>query len=154
MGTTTSGGTGRSGTADAVAADDTHRATARAPGNALAAAGLFGLTGVATGAFGAHALKTRLDPDALAVFDTAARYQMLHALALLGSAWVAQQWPGRAARASIPLFSAGIVLFSGSLYALSLTGIRALGAITPLGGLLFMLGWLALLLAGLNARRS
>jgi len=130
------------------------RAAARAPGNALAAAGFFGLTGVAAGAFGAHALKTRLDADALAVFDTAARYQMLHALALLGSAWVAQQWPGRAARASIPLFSAGIVLFSGSLYALSLTGIRGLGAITPLGGLLFMAGWLALMLAGLNARRS
>jgi len=124
----------------------------RAPGRAVAAAGFFGLTGVAAGAFGAHALKAHLDADALAVFDTAARYQMLHALALLGSAWASQQWPGRAARTSGVLFSAGIVLFSGSLYALSLTGVRGLGAITPIGGLLLMLGWLALTLAGLRAR--
>jgi len=125
-----------------------------APGRAVAAAGIFGMSGVAAGAFGAHALKARLDPEALAIFDTAARYQLLHALALLGSAWVAQQWPGRAARASGILFSAGILLFSGSLYALSLTGIRGLGAITPIGGLLLILGWLALILSGLRARGS
>jgi len=119
---------------------------------ALVAASLFGLTGVAAGAFGAHALKTRLDPEALAIFDTAARYQQLHALALLGSAWVAQQWPGRAARASGLCFSAGIVLFSGSLYALSLSGVRWLGAITPLGGLLLMAGWLTLALAAWRPR--
>lgn len=124
----------------------------RAPPLALAAAGFFGLTGVAAGAFGAHALKTRLDPDALAIFDTAARYQMLHALGLVGSAWVAHQWPGRAARASALCFAAGIMLFSGSLYALSLSGIRWLGAITPVGGLLLILGWLALALAGRRAQ--
>lgn len=124
----------------------------RPPPGALAAAAVFGLTGVAAGAFGAHALKARLDPDALAIFDTAARYQMLHALALLGSAWAAHQWPGRAARASALCFAAGIVLFSGSLYVLSLSGIRWLGAITPIGGLLLMVGWLALALAGRGAR--
>lgn len=124
----------------------------QAPRRAAAAAGLFGLTGVAAGAFGAHALKTRLEPEALAVFDTAARYQLLHALALLGSAWINTQWPGRAARASALFLAAGTVLFSGSLYALSLTGIRGLGAITPVGGLLLLCGWLLLAVAPLRGR--
>jgi uncharacterized membrane protein YgdD (TMEM256/DUF423 family) len=123
------------------------------PGRAAVVAGaLFGLTGVAAGAFGAHALKARLDPDALAVFETGARYQLIHALALLGAAWVAQQWPGRAARLSAMLFGAGIVLFSGSLYALALSGVRGLGAITPVGGVLLLLGWLAMALAALRGR--
>jgi uncharacterized membrane protein YgdD (TMEM256/DUF423 family) len=124
----------------------------RASRLAALAAGAFGFTGVAAGAFGAHALKARLEPEALAVFDTAARYQLLHAPALLGSAWVAQQWPGRAARASAALFAGGIVLFSGSLYALSLSGVRAFGAVTPIGGLLLLLGWLALALAAARGR--
>jgi len=119
---------------------------------AVVAVALFGLTGVAAGAFGAHALKARLDPDALAVFETGARYQLIHALALLGAAWVAQQWPGRAARLSAMLFGAGIVLFSGSLYALALSGVRGLGAITPVGGVLLLLGWLAMALAALRGR--
>lgn len=118
---------------------------------AAVAGAVFGFSGVAAGAFGAHALKTRLEPDALAVFDTAARYQVLHALALLGSSWAAQQWPGRSASASAVLFGAGIVLFSGSLYALSLSGVRLFGALTPLGGVLLLLGWLAL---GLAAARD
>jgi len=123
------------------------------PVRAAAVAGaLFGLTGVAAGAFGAHALKARLDPDALAVFETGARYQLVHALALLGAAWVAQQWPGRAARLSAMLFGAGIVLFSGSLYALALTGVRGLGAITPVGGVLLLLGWLAMAVAATRGR--
>ncbi len=112
-------------------------------GAALAGA-LFGFSGVAAGAFGAHGLKAVLDADALAIFETAARYQMLHALALLASAWASQQWPGRAARASTWLFGVGIILFSGSLYLLSLSGIRILGAITPVGGALLLAGWLAL----------
>jgi uncharacterized membrane protein YgdD (TMEM256/DUF423 family) len=152
MGATPHAGRDATGSAGQARSSATPGAAARAAGNAIVAAGFFGFTGVAAGAFGAHALKARLDPDALAVFDTAARYQMLHALALLATAWVCQQWPGRAARASGVLFGAGIVLFSGSLYALSLTGIRGLGAITPVGGLLFILGWLALMVAGVRAR--
>jgi uncharacterized membrane protein YgdD (TMEM256/DUF423 family) len=127
---------------------------ARAARFAAGAGALFGFTGVAAGAFGAHALKSRLDPDALAVFDTAARYQMLHALALLACAWVLHELPGRAATASAICFGLGITVFSGSLYALSLGGARALGALTPLGGVLLLLGWLALLLAVLRAPRA
>ena len=122
----------------------------KAPRRIAVAAGAFGCTAVAAGAFGAHALKARLEPDALAIFDTAARYQLSHALALLGAAWVAQQWPGRAAWASAACLCVGIVLFSGSLYALSLSGVRALGAITPLGGVFLLLGWLLLAWAALR----
>jgi len=118
-------------------------------GAALAGA-LFGFTGVAAGAFGAHGLRAILQPDALAIFDTAARYQLLHAPALFAAAWVAQQWPGRVARAGAWLLGAGIVLFSGSLYALSTTGARAAGAITPIGGALLLAGWLALAWAALR----
>ncbi len=99
---------------------------------------------VAAGAFGAHALRARLAPDMLAVFETAARYQMYHALALIAVAWAATKWPGSAVTASGWLFVAGTLLFSGSLYALALTGVRQLGAITPLGGLCFLGGWAAL----------
>jgi uncharacterized membrane protein YgdD (TMEM256/DUF423 family) len=108
---------------------------------------LSGLVAVALGAFGAHALRDRLSADMLDVFKTGVTYQMYHALALLGvgillarfsiegSAWLsAAGW----------LFVAGTVLFSGSLYALSLSGTTWLGAITPLGGVAFLLGWLAL----------
>jgi uncharacterized membrane protein YgdD (TMEM256/DUF423 family) len=97
-------------------------------------------------------LRTRLDADALAVFETGARYQLIHALALLGAAWGNQQWPGRTMRAAAALFAAGTVIFSGSLYALSLTGIRLLGAITPLGGVLLLLAWLLLALAALRGQ--
>jgi uncharacterized membrane protein YgdD (TMEM256/DUF423 family) len=109
---------------------------------------VFGLLAVAAGAFGAHALRARLPADLLAVFETAARYQMYHALALLAVALVAARAPSSLAAAAGWLFSAGIVLFSGSLYALALTGIRVLGAVTPLGGLCFLAGWAALALAG------
>jgi uncharacterized membrane protein YgdD (TMEM256/DUF423 family) len=114
---------------------------------AALAGALFGFTGVAAGAFGAHALRARLGPDALAVFETAVRYQLVHALALFGSSWAVQQWPGRAASASAILFGIGIIAFSGSLYALSLSGVHLLGALTPFGGVLLLLGWLALALA-------
>ncbi|MGH7354759.1 MAG: DUF423 domain-containing protein, partial [Candidatus Rokuibacteriota bacterium] len=86
----------------------------------------------------------RLGPDALATFETGARYHMYHALGLLAVAWAAARWPGGATAAAGWLFVAGTVLFSGSLYLLSVTGQRWLGAVTPLGGLAFILGWLAL----------
>jgi len=108
---------------------------------------VFGFAAVAAGAFGAHALRARLSPELLAVFETAARYQMYHALGLIAVAVAADRMPSRAAAAAGWLFTAGIVLFSGSLYALALTGIRVLGAITPLGGVCFLAGWVALALA-------
>ena len=100
--------------------------------------------GVALGAFAAHGLKSRLDPAMLATFETGVRYHMYHALALLAVGWVCTRWPGTAANASGWLFVAGTVLFSGSLYALALSGTRWLGAITPLGGVAFLGGWLCL----------
>ena len=99
---------------------------------------------VVLGAFGAHALKARLAPDMLAVYETGVRYHLVHALALLAVAWAATRWPGTAVSASGWLFVAGTVLFSGSLYALSLSGVRGLGAITPLGGVAWIVGWLCL----------
>jgi uncharacterized membrane protein YgdD (TMEM256/DUF423 family) len=105
---------------------------------------LSGALGVAAGAFAAHALKDRLPPDRLNIFDVGARYHLIHALALLLAAWAASRWPGSATSAAGWLFIIGTVLFSGSLYALSLSGIRAFGAITPLGGVAFIAGWLAL----------
>jgi uncharacterized membrane protein YgdD (TMEM256/DUF423 family) len=99
---------------------------------------------VAAGAFGAHALRSRLPADLLAVFETGARYQMYHALALLAVAWAVTRWPGVSVRAAGWLFIGGTVLFSGSLYLLAFTGVRWLGAITPLGGLLFLGGWASL----------
>ena len=102
---------------------------------------------VAAGAFGAHALRARLSPEYLAVFDTAARYQMYHALGLVAVAWAASRWPGPLVRWAGWLFVAGTLLFSGSLYTLSLTGIRWFGAITPLGGAAFLAGWVCLVLS-------
>jgi uncharacterized membrane protein YgdD (TMEM256/DUF423 family) len=97
--------------------------------------------GVAAGAFGAHALKSRLQPDLLAVFEVGVRYQMYHAFALIATAWIVSRWPGNAASTAGMLFIVGTLLFSGSLYLLSLTGIRWLGAITPLGGLAWLTAW-------------
>lgn len=99
---------------------------------------------VALGAFGAHALKARLAPEMLAVYDVGVRYQLAHALALLAVAWASTRWPGPAVNASGWLFVAGSVLFSGSLYALALSGVRGLGAITPIGGVAWLLGWACL----------
>jgi uncharacterized membrane protein YgdD (TMEM256/DUF423 family) len=99
---------------------------------------------VAAGAFGAHALKARLGTDLLAVFETAARYQMYHALALLAVAGAMSRWATPQLRAAGWLFLAGTILFSGSLYLLALTGARGLGAVTPFGGLCFLAGWLLL----------
>ena len=107
---------------------------------------------VAAGAFGAHALRGRLEPDLLAVFETAARYQMYHALALLAVAWAMTRWPGALAAWAGWLFVAGTVLFSGSLYALALSGVRWLGAVTPLGGLAFLAGWICLAVGAAGTR--
>jgi uncharacterized membrane protein YgdD (TMEM256/DUF423 family) len=112
---------------------------------------LSALVAVAAGAFGAHGLKARLPPDLLATFETAVRYQMYHALALLAVGWAATRWPGSSSAWAGWLFLAGTLLFSGSLYALSLTGMRWLGAITPLGGIAFLGGWAALTWAALRA---
>jgi uncharacterized membrane protein YgdD (TMEM256/DUF423 family) len=106
-----------------------------------------GFVAVAAGAFGAHALRARLSADLLGVFETAARYQMYHALALMAVAWAAARWPGALPQWAGWLFVAGTVLFSGSLYALALSGVRWLGAITPLGGAAFLAGWICLTLA-------
>ena len=106
-----------------------------------------GFISVAAGAYGAHALRSRLTPEYLGVFETAARYQMYHALALLAVAWAITRGSGSTAQWAGWLFVVGTVLFSGSLYALALTGTRWLGAITPLGGAAFLAGWLCLALS-------
>jgi uncharacterized membrane protein YgdD (TMEM256/DUF423 family) len=108
---------------------------------------------VAAGAFGAHALKARLAPDLLAVFETGARYQMYHALGLVAAAWAGSRGAGAQGPATWAgwLFVVGTVLFTGSLYALALSGVRALGAVTPFGGVAFLAGWLALAVAALRA---
>ncbi len=113
---------------------------------------LAGFLGVAAGAFGAHGLKSKLSPDLLEVFETAARYQMVHAVALLAVGLLHARSPSRSASLAGWGFLGGIVLFSGSLYALALTGVRSWGAVTPFGGALFLVGWLALAVAGAIGR--
>ena len=108
---------------------------------------LAGLTGVGLGAFGAHGLSGRLSPEMLTIFETGVRYQMYHALALIGLAAIMGQLHGRLMTVAGWAFTAGILVFSGSLYALALSGMTILGAITPLGGLAFLVGWLCLLIA-------
>jgi uncharacterized membrane protein YgdD (TMEM256/DUF423 family) len=100
-----------------------------------------GFLAVALGAFAAHGLKDSLPADRLAVFETAVRYHMFHSLALLATAWAASRWHSVAIRTAGWLFVAGIVIFSGSLYVLALSGVRAWGAVTPLGGFAFLGGW-------------
>jgi len=117
----------------------------------LLLASLNGFLGVAAGAFGAHALKARLPVDLLAAFETGARYQLVHAAALLGVAWLASARPGALSTAAGACFAVGTVLFSGSLYALALSGVRTFGAITPLGGVCFMAGWALLGVAALRS---
>jgi uncharacterized membrane protein YgdD (TMEM256/DUF423 family) len=116
----------------------------------LGLGGALGALGVALGAFGAHALKSRLTADDLAIFETAVRYQLFHAVALLGlAAWTDRAAGGKlvwAARA----FGLGVLIFSGSLYLLVLTQQRWLGAITPLGGVALIGGWILVALAALD----
>lgn len=115
-------------------------------------AAINGLIAVAAGAFGAHALEGRLDPQAVEVFELSARYQMYHALAMLAAGWLAASLGSRLAAVSAGLMFAGIILFCGSLYALSLTGLKWLGAVTPFGGTCFLLGWLLLAVAAFRRR--
>ncbi|MBI1797806.1 MAG: DUF423 domain-containing protein [Candidatus Eisenbacteria bacterium] len=123
---------------------------------AWAAAGaISAMVGVMLGAFGAHALRASLEPRLVQSFETAARYQMIHALALIAVAWLADR-VAHDARGAVNVagwcFAAGTVLFSGSLYAMVLTGLRPLGAITPLGGLAFIAGWAAFAWAAWRSR--
>jgi uncharacterized membrane protein YgdD (TMEM256/DUF423 family) len=112
--------------------------------NWFATGAILAAIGVGLGAFGAHGLRSRLTPELLAIFETGVRYHMNHALALLAVAWGAGRWKSPWIAAAGWCFLAGIVAFSGSLYILALTGVRAWGAVTPIGGLGFILGWLAL----------
>jgi len=120
----------------------------------LRTAAVNGFLAVAGGAFAAHGLKSALDADMLAIFETAARYQMYHALALLAVAWLAAARPGGAIGWSGRLFLAGIVLFSGSLYAHALTGARVLALITPIGGAALLAGWVCLFAAARGTFQS
>ena len=108
---------------------------------------LLAAVGVGLGAFGAHGLRGRLSPEMMAVFETGVRYHMYHALAIMITAALMPRIDGRAVVTAGWSFTAGIVLFSGSLYALALTGVTTLGAITPLGGVAFLVGWIALAVA-------
>ena len=110
----------------------------------LSLGAIFALISVGAGAFGAHALKTTLPADRLDIFDTAAKYQMYHALALCVVGWAEQHFARGSFGVSGWMFVAGIVLFSGSLYILSLSGVRWWGAVTPLGGVAFLIGWATL----------
>jgi len=118
----------------------------------LFVAAVNGFLAVAAGAFGAHGLQGRIDTHALAIFETAARYQMYHALAIGLAALAARGNAPGAAHLACALFLAGIVLFSGSLYLLALSGTRAFGFVTPFGGLAFLAGWAALAYAAFNIR--
>lgn len=118
----------------------------------LVVAAILGGLAVAAGAFGAHGLRGRLDAAMLAAFETGARYQMYHALALLGLAAAVDRWPGAGLAAVAWLFIVGTVLFSGSLYLLAVTGTRWLGMVKPLGGVTLIAGWLLLAVRGLLAR--
>lgn len=117
------------------------------------AGALLGLLGVAAGAFGAHGLKGSLTPARLANWDTAAHYQLIHALALIAVASLAARAPSRATLVAGWAFFVGVLLFSGSLYALALSDVLLLGAVTPFGGVGFLVGWGALAFAFARAPR-
>lgn len=123
-------------------------------GRWAAIAAISGLISVGAGAFGAHGLEGKLEPRALETWDLAARYQMYHALAMLFAAVAAAHRTTRLAPASAAAFLVGTIIFSGSLYALALTGIRWLGAITPIGGVAMMVGWLLLAIAALKPEHA
>ena len=116
----------------------------------LVFSGVFGLLGVASGAFGAHALKSRLTEDLLTVFETGSRYCLIHAVALLCVSILSVVQPSKAVDRSGWFFVAGISIFSGTLWVLALSGQRWLGAITPIGGLCLIMGWSSLIMAGLQ----
>ena len=107
--------------------------------------------GVLVGAFGAHGLRDRVTADMLAVFETGVRYHLIHGLAVLAVAWAASRWPNAWIGAAGWLFAAGIVVFSGSLYILAISGVRWWGAVTPIGGVCFLAGWAALAVGALRS---
>jgi len=112
---------------------------------------LNGAISVALGAFGAHALSARLDARSLEIFETAARYQAIHAVALLAVALLLSRSPNGALTGAGWAFAAGIVLFSGSLYVLALSGVRTWGAVAPFGGTALLVGWILLAIGGWRA---
>lgn len=116
---------------------------------AVAGAIVAGLA-VAAGAFGAHAMASRLDERMLEIWETAARYQMYHGLALFIAAWLAGQTGHSSASVAGWSFIVGTLVFSGSLYTLAVTGTRWLGAVTPIGGAAFLVGWIACIVAALK----
>ncbi len=120
-------------------------------GRALIGAGaLLGFIGVAAGAFGAHAIRERVSVERLDNWKTAADYQLWHALATIAAGLIAVRWASGSAAAAGWCFVAGVVVFSGSLYGLALTDRRKLGAITPIGGVLFLVGWALLVVAAIR----
>jgi len=118
----------------------------------IMAGGIFGLLGVVAGAMGVHALRDALDARALSTFETGVRFQMYHALALLAVGTLAGRWKTGFVKLSGVLFTAGVVLFSGSLYILAITGIGVFGAIAPLGGLSLMAAWTSLIVGAIRQR--
>ena len=122
------------------------------PRTIIAIAAIFGLISVIAGAAGTHALRDTLDADALRTFETAARFQMYHALALLAVGILAMRWQTGILTISAALFTLGTILFSGSLYILALSGLGIFGAIAPIGGVSLMAAWASLILAALRAR--
>ncbi|KIG12279.1 hypothetical protein DB30_01620 [Enhygromyxa salina] len=117
----------------------------------LIIAGLLGLLGVAAGAFGAHGLEARISVEQLEWWQTAARYQQIHALALLAVGWGAGAWSPWRGRAAL-CFCVGVVVFAGTLYAMALGGPRILGAVTPVGGLALITGWALIVVHAVQAR--
>ena len=122
------------------------------PATIIAIAATFGLLSVIAGAAGTHALRDTLDAGALRTFETAARFQMYHALTLLAVGLLAMRWQTRWLTAATALFGLGTLLFSGSLYILALSGIGIFGAVAPVGGLCLMAGWASLIAAALRPR--
>lgn len=120
----------------------------------IACAGISGFLAVSLGAFGAHALKTHFDSAQLQLWQTAVQYHLVHTLALAFVGLWAGVSPRKLLSVTGVLFAAGIVLFSGSLYALALTGVRALGAITPIGGSLWLAGWLFIVICALRSPKE
>ena len=114
----------------------------RAPYVIAAIGAVSAMIAVGAGAFGAHSLREMIPADRLDTFETGARYQMYHALGLVAIAWLVERRRSRSALWAAASLIAGTIVFSGSLYALALSGVRVLGAITPIGGVLFLLGWL------------
>ena len=120
----------------------------------ILAGAIFGLLGVVLGAIGVHALRDTLDAKALATFQTGVRFQMYHALALLAVGLLADRWESGLVKLSGILFIAGVVLFSGSLYILAVTGIGVFGAVAPLGGMSLIAAWASLVTGAIRQRDS